>query len=188
MRQTLLPLLLTLAGLTLSACASPGESTRMTVSDFQEMAAAMAQSLAADAQVRDRTPESEPWVVSMDKVTNLTSDVMTRAEQWSIMADLRSSLPLQHFRRTKAIRFVLPPERVQQLRRDQDLPELENVGRQRQPTHTLAATFRSLTRAGQEKRSDLYYAEFDLVDLDTGRTVWTDRFEYKRQAEGAIWD
>lgn len=174
-----------------SACASdPPRSTRMTIPDLQDMAAAMAQSLAASPAIAQRAPESDPWIVSIDKVLNLTSDVMTPAEQWAVMHDLRSSTPLQTLYQEKNIRFILPPERLAAMRNDSDAPgEFESLGVNRTPpTHTMTATFRSITRAQAEQRTDLYYAEFEILNHATAEPVWIDRFEYKREATGHVWD
>lgn len=184
-------LMLLLVCLLAAACAAPQRSSRMTTEDFQEMAEAMAQSLLRSEALAQRGPQSEPWVVSIDHVRNLSSDVMTQAEQWAIMADLRGSLPIQALWDQKNIRFVLPPQRVVQIRSRDEADEFDaSFASQRQPTHTMTATFRSVTRASPDGRGriDWYYCEFEILELATGQTVWTDRFEYKRQARGHMWD
>lgn len=153
------------------------------------MAAAMAQSLTQSAALADRDANSPAWVVSIDKVRNLSSDVMTEAEQWAVMADLRSSVALGTLRQQKNIRFVLPPERVVKMRSDDDAYEFDrSFGSDRQPTHVMTATFRSVTRAQAKARTDLYYCEFEILEFATGQPIWTDRFEFKRQARGKLWD
>ncbi|MFW6060514.1 MAG: hypothetical protein ACODAQ_10040 [Phycisphaeraceae bacterium] len=176
----------------LAGCQNPPRSTRMTVDDFQEMASVMAQSLVHSEALAQRGPGSPPWVVSMEKVRNLTSDVMTDAEQWMVMARLRGSTPLRALWDSKNMRFVLPPEASARLR--DRLDETGTLGgddpspQRSAPTHTLTATFRSVTRASAEARTDLYYCEFQMLELATGEPVWSDRFEFKRQALGHIWD
>lgn len=161
----------------------------MTVDDIEVMGAAMAQSLASSDAVRLRPPDAPRWVVSIDKVLNLSSDVMTESEQWAIMARLRASAPITAMWDQHNIRFVIPPERAAQLRAsDNSFEFARGFGSQREVTHTMTATFRSVTRAQADRRTDLYYCEFALVDLRDGAPVWNDRFEYKRAARGAIWD
>jgi hypothetical protein len=173
----------------LLSCSTPPRTTRMTVDDIEAMGAAMAQSLASSDALRGRDAESPRWTVSIDKVLNLSSDVMTDAEQWAIMARLRSTLPVSRMAEQHNLHFVLPPEKLALLREHPDAPELaEGLAGRREVTHTLAATFRSVTRATGDRRSELYYCEFELFDLRAGRPVWTDRFEYKRAAHGKIWD
>lgn len=183
--------MLLLAGLLL-ACASPSRSTRMTVDDFQAMAGAMAESLLHSDALAARGPGSPPWVVSMEKVRNLTSDVMTDSEQWMIMARLRATTPLRALWDEKNVRFVLPPEAATRLNDELvesgTLAEGDPQPARRTPTHMLTATFRSVTRATAEARTDLYYCEFQLLDLNTGEPIWSDRFEFKRQALGHVWD
>lgn len=176
---------------TLAGCASgpAGQSTRLSIDDFEAMTQAMAQSLISSDALAGRGPDSKPWVVSIDKVLNLSDDVMTVNEQWSIMAQVRGAAPIRAFWDEKAVRFVLPPERVAELRDSPDATDFaDGFGAERRVTHTMTATFRSVTRAQAKKRSDLYYCQFDLLDLATGEPVWSDRFEFKRQARGHVWD
>jgi len=176
---------------TMAGCASKpvGESTRMTIADIEAMAESMAQSLLSNQSLLERGPTSDPWIVSMDKVLNLSDDVMTQNEQWSIMAQVRGATAIQALSDEKAVRFVIPPERVIELRNSPYGPDFDDgFANDRQVTHTMTATFRSVTRAQAKVRSDLYYCEFDLLNLTTGEPVWSDRFEFKRQAKGHVWD
>ncbi|MEX0744826.1 MAG: hypothetical protein WD118_04420, partial [Phycisphaeraceae bacterium] len=177
--------------LLLTACNTAPQSTRMTVDDFNTMAAEMAASLAESEALAERGPDSEPWVVSIERVLNLTSDVMTQSEQWAVIARLRSSTPLRTLAEEKNVRFVMAPERVAALRRDLDEQgeHGDAFGSDRlTPTHTMTATFRSLTRAHDSSRTETYYCEFEMLEHATGVPVWIDRFEYKREAFGHIWD
>lgn len=159
----------------------------MTVDDFEAMTAAMAQSLLRSDAFAQRGSDSEPWVISIQKVTNLTSDVMPQREQWSIMAQLRGAAPIASLWHEKHVAFVLPAERVVELRRS-GVEYGEAFGAGREPTHVMTATFRSATRAQDKHRTELYYTEFEIIDLRTGGPVWHDRFEFKRAARGKLWD
>ena len=175
----------------LPACTSRpvGESTRMTISDIDAMTEQMAQSLLGSDALASRGPDSPPWIVSIDKVLNLSDEVMTENEQWSIMAQVRGAAPIQALWDQKAVRFVIPAQRALALKQSANNPDFhQGFGTDRHVTHTMTATFRSITRAQAKKRSDLYYCQFDLIDLKTGETVWSDRFEFKRQARGQVWD
>ncbi len=162
----------------------------MDVSDFDAMAAAMAQSLAGSEALAERDPDSVPWVITVDKVTNLTSDVMTQAEQWAVMQRIAGALPVRALRDTKNVSLVLPRGRSDSVIADGD-HELPGAMRWT-PTHVLHATFMSLTRAEEgedaKRRVEAYYCEFELLHVAGGEPMWTDRFEYKREARGAIWD
>jgi len=171
-------------------CATTGpQSTRMTADDFDAMIADMAAAFAQSEVVAGRTPNSPRWIITINKVQNLTSDAMTDAEQWAIMARLRSATPIRALWDQKNIRFVIPARRVQKMR---DNPQLLSVdqsfGSKRRPTHEMSATFRSITRATATDRTELYYCEFEILDLAAGEPVWTDKFEYKRVAHGQVWD
>jgi hypothetical protein len=176
----------------LSACtpATARPTTRFTADDFDAMTEAMAQSLLRSEALRERGANSEPWVVSIQKVLNLSSDVVPEREQWSIMAQLRGATPIRDLRAHKNVSFVLPAERVVALRESEDAPEFHDEGfaAERKPTHVMTATFRSATRAVEKARTDVYYTEFEILDLATHQPVWQDRFEFKRAAKGAVWD
>ncbi len=161
----------------------------MTADDFDAMIAAMAASLAHSDPVASRAADSPRWVITIDRVQNLSSDVMTDAEQWAIMARLRGAAPIRALWDQKNIRFVIRAERVEKIRRDPDLYAFDDsFGAERRPTHQMSATFRSITRATAVDRTDLYYCEFEILDMASGEPVWSDRFEYKRSAHGHVWD
>ena len=176
--------------LILTGCtAGAPRTTRMTADDFDAMIAAMAASFIQSDAVASRTPDSPPWIITIDKVQNLTSDVMTDAEQWAIMARLRNSAPIRALWDQKNIRFVIPAQRVARLRRRHGPTAFdESFGSQRRPTHEMSATFRCVTRAIARQRTELYFCEFEIIDLATAEPVWADRFEYKRVARGHVWD
>jgi hypothetical protein len=177
-----------LAALLLVGCQQPPRSTRMTLADFDHMAAAMAQSLNQADRIKRRTPESERWIISIDDVRNLTTDVMTPAEQWAIMYRIQDSQPIQRLWDEKNIRFVLPPAKVKALRNKGFAATQPAAGDRPRPTHSLTAVFRSARRAQAKQGTDLYYCQFSLMDLRGGEPVWRDRVSFKREAFGHIWD
>jgi hypothetical protein len=178
--------------LMLLACASTsgGGTTRMTAEDLTEMSEAMAQSLAQSDALRDRTPQSEPWVISIDRALNLSTDVITESERWYVIQRLRSTLPIRAMSQQKNITFVIPKERLDAIRNNPklDISDDRNFGSDRVPTHQMTATFRGGVRADALYRSDYYYCEFEIINLATGVPAWADKFEYKRAASGHIWD
>ena len=167
------------------ACSSPPQTTRMTADDLEVISRELASGVAVSQAVIERTPDSPLWIVSIDKVQNLSSDVMTESEQWSVVQRLRGTLPVQALWKQKNIRFVIPPERRQAL---ETIDEFERYGAQRKPTHQMTVTFRSLTRADEANRTELYYCEFELFELTSSQLIWSDKFEYKRAAAGHLWD
>ncbi len=177
--------------LCIAACAPKpvGQSTRLTLDDINTMTAEMARSLLTSDALAQRGPDTEPWVVSIDKVLNLSDEVMTTNEQWAIMAQVRGAAPITALWDEKAVRFVIPPQRVLELRNSEYGSDFgDGFASDRRVTHTMTATFHSVTRAQAKQRSDLYYCQFDLLEFSTGETVWSDKFEFKRQAKGHVWD
>jgi hypothetical protein len=182
-----LKLALWVSGLLLTGCATPG-STRMTAGDFEDMAGAMAQSLLSSEAIAARVPESEPWVISIQRVRNLSSDVITESEQWAVMARIKDAAPIETLHERKNIRFVLPAAQVARLRASERFAAPASAPARRDPTHVMTATFRSTTRASGRERTEAYFCEFELTDLRDGTPMWVDRFEYKRTATGHILD
>jgi len=175
----------------LTGCgSSKPQSTRMTAEDLTEMSEAMAQSLAQSDALRDRTAGSTPWVISIDRVQNLTKDIITESERWYVIQRLRSSLPIRAMSQQKNITFVIPRERLDAIRNNPkiDVSDDPNFGSQRTPTHQMNAKFIGGERADATNRTDTYYCEFEIMNLATGVPEWTDRFEYKRTAKGHVWD
>lgn len=172
-------------------CHKP-QSTRLSLGDLNVLTAQMASSLAGSDFLRNRTPQSAPITVVVNKVENLTYDVIPPAEQWMLMVRVRASLPIQTVGQQKNVFFQITPERVAALR------EMGfEVDEQPAPpaTHLMTATFRSSERiSGPEKsepadlREDYYYLEYRIVELASGQLVWSDAFEFKREAKGRLID
>lgn len=179
------------ATVVLAGCHKP-QSTRLSLGDLNALVAQMASRLAGSDFLRDRTSQSPPITVVINKVENLTYDVIPPAEQWMLMARVRASLPIQTVGRQKNVFFQITPERVAALR------EMGfEVDQEPAPpaTHLMTATFRSSERIGGGKagepanvREDYYYLEYRIVELASGRVVWSDAFEFKRQAKGRLID
>lgn len=171
----------------LSACGGQQvRSTRIAAEDFADVAAAAAAQLHSSEALRDRGANDEPWVIAMDRVENLSSDVISVSEQWWLMAKLRASLPMRTLSTDRAVKFVIPAEHLAAVRaRD---PELAEAAPERAPTHRMGAVFRSVTRVGQNGRTDLYRVDFDLVSLHDGHLEWSGSYEFKRLAFGRGWD
>jgi len=188
-------IMLSLAGVVamsaVTGCAGP-ESTRLRASDFDETLGKMIQSLSSSEFLAERSPDSPPAWVVIDKVENLTNDVIPPAEQWMLVARLQSAMPLQRFREQYRVMFQITPERHALLRQAGFTGELSTPPA---ITHTLSAVFMSAPRAGRDikagmvnTRSDYYYLEYRLVDVKTRETKWLDTFEIKQQAKGLAID
>ncbi len=171
----------------LAGCAgSGGGSSRLDNEDFIEFAASAGESLRASQQVRERNEGSEAWFVALTDPVNLSSDVISEGERWSIMERLKDSMPLASLRAERNISFVIPREvadRLEGIESDWQLAMGD-----RAPSHTLEATIRSVTRRAHEQRADLYSFQMSIVDVSSGEVVWSDDLLLKRAAVGRAWD
>lgn len=171
-------------------CVTPPRSTRLTTEDFNHTVTEITQQLLASDLISKRTAESPKMVVVIDKVRNLTSDVISPGEQWMLMARVRSGLTVDAMRQ-KNITFQLAPERHDLIRRKGYEGDL---GPARPATHRMAAVFRSSTRVGSDDqklvdaRTDYYFLEYTIESIQQRETLWTGVVEFKRQAAGLAID
>ncbi len=174
----------------LSGCAGPPRSTVMTVEDYEyvarEMAGNLRRSLVDKGLLASRGPDSPPIVIAVQKVVNLTSDVMSEATKWYLMARVVNSQPLRSLRATKNVYFTIAAEHLREARKRGSVET--GFAELRHPTHAMTATFHSVTRSTGVERTDLYYCQYEITDLLTGETVWSDKVEFKRIAHGRTWD
>lgn len=182
-----LQLLLTSLGLLMIGCSGPPKvrTPFLTSVDLREMSDRMAESFAGDEVIGSRTPSSERWVISMDRVVNHTNQIIPENERWLYLARLRSRLAQSDIAQRRNLVWIIPPERwpIVQPELGDAPPELRLA-----PTHLLTATFDALTRTGPRGRSDAYFCSYQLVDLQSGRMVWEDAWEVKRAVSGLTFD
>jgi hypothetical protein len=173
-------------GTTLSGCASTQpQSTRLTADDLETITIEMAEKLRGSAFLRDRTPESPRIIVAIQKVENLSTDLISDSERWYLMERVASSTPIMALRQDRNIGFVLPAEKVQRTR---EVTGDSEFAKGRAPTHEMAATLRTVTRAAGVDRTELYACEYRITTIATGEVAWTDSFEFKRAAVGKAYD
>lgn len=173
-------------GAGLGGCAAPPRTTAITVGDIQEVASEMAAKLAASDFLKDRGPDSPRMVIAIQKVENLTMDLIPESDRWYLMDKVRSSFSLQELSKQRNIAFVIPAEKLRAAREKGTLEG--DFAAERAPTHEMTATFRSVTRAAALNRTDLYLCEYRITDLATGALDWSDAFEFKRAALGRAYD
>ena len=170
---------------------TPQRSSRIQVDDYLEMSDAMAQSLRQSDAFAQRSADSTPWVVSFDKVLNLSSEIMPQGEQWYVVASIRAAQPINSLWNDKRVAFVIPAQYAIDQRGTLDAERADKgFGTERGVTHTITSTFRSVTRVGEDGkgRTDVYACEFQMLDLNTNVPVWIDTFEFKRTATGSVRD
>jgi len=155
-----------------AGCGAPRiDTTRLGSADLVAMTDQMTASLLSSEAVASRTAQSPPWIITMDRVSNQTSDIITDGEKWAFMARLRSQLNNSPAMRDRNIRFVLSRRAAEQVS--------ERYDDRLTPTHTLAATFYSTTAYARKLRSDTYLCAFQLMAIDSDRLVWEDSYEVK---------
>ena len=168
--------------LVLAACAGnarPG-STRLSIGDMTEIAGRTAQALAAGPFLAERTPESEPVVIAINRVENNTSDVITRSEQWYLMQSVANEV-FERFR-DRNVTMVIPAERLALAKRRGAIET--RGGQTREPTHVMTARFTTVTRSDAGGRTELYQADYQITKIATGEVVWADAVEFTRGALG----
>lgn len=165
-------------------------TTTIQQDDFDVATAEMAQSLAQSAFLNDRAPDSQRYTVVINKVFNRTSDVIRSSEQWMLMSRVAASLDRSILRRERNIVFQVPPEHGALV---EGSPEVQNVDRPI-PTHVMSAEFRSAGRAGRNKQGYIdvqassYLLEYKITEIKSRELVWSDKFEFKREASGLLID
>ena len=172
----------------LSACHSAPKSTRLTVGDMKEISEAMASDLRQSELMQSRSEMSERIWIAMDKVENLSSDLIPRREQWYMMARLQASAALINLSNEKNFAMVVPAEQAFGVEGQQSRREGPGVYQKRKATHELTGTIRSATRSDGKARTDVYLTDFRLTSLATGEMLWTGTYEIKRVASGLSFD
>lgn len=185
-------LMLTISTGLIGGCAPKTKSTRITGNDFYITMDKMIDSLADSNVLRERTPDSPQMILMINKVTNLTSDIITPAEQWMLVARVRDTL-VNRFAKEKNIRMVITPEKHNLLRQAGYSGDL--TGAELNATHVMRARFMSARRGGvrgkdevTDIRADYYYLAYELMTIETHELLWSDRFEFKREAVGQLVD
>jgi len=179
---------LLLLALSLAGCASTND-TRLTGDDFDVTTAKMAESLTHSAFFAERSPASPPVYVVINKVENLTTDIIPPAEQWMLMARIQGALPIRQLGKNKAVFFIIPPEREPMATGAGYRGDFSHAPAGITPTHVLKATYRSSTRTARDsdgninRRQEYYTLQYQLTDVAGRDIVWTDMFEFKRQTK-----
>lgn len=190
MRTFVLGILLS-SSMLLIGCASGGESSQMTTEDVKFTVDKMADSLAGSEFLTGRTASSPPVVIVTNKVENLTQQIIPPAEQWMIISQLQTAMPIKQLAQSRNVRFVIPPER-KDMAGSTGL-EVADSGALT-PTHALTAKFTSTVRTGNMKgghmnsKQDYYYLNFQITPIQTREIVWSDAVEFKREAKGVLFD
>ena len=177
-------------GLLAAGCAVPPPRVRtsfLQAVDLIEMTDRMAASLAAAPAITGRGPDSERWVVSMERISNRTNQLIPDGEKWLYVARLRGRLAASDLTARRNLLWVMPPEQWRAVASELDDPR-EPLELRTPPTHQLTGAFLALTDTSGAGRSDTTVCSYQLVDLSTGELVWEDAWEVKRAVRGRTYD
>lgn len=180
---------LVIAWAALGGCAGPPtvRTTFLSDVDLVEMTDRMAESFVQAPALSERTAdaEPEPWVISFNRMTNHTNEVIPQREKWLYVARLRALLAVSRVGAERNLIWIIPPKHWHLVADELGTAPLEL---RMKPTHQLSAEFAALTTTSGRGRSDIYLCEYRLVDLRTGRLTWTDSWEVKRAVSGRTYD
>lgn len=182
----LLPFLALMCGGIVGGCASP-QSHRLRMVDMDGTVDEMISSLDGSEFLGARGPQSPQVRVVLNRVTNLTHDIIPESEQWMLVARVVGAVPLQEFGTRKNVVFLIAPEWRTRL----EAAGFQGLKREQySPTHVLQAEFRSAAREERgadgmvNRMSMYYYLRYQLASLSTGETIWTHKVELRRAASG----
>lgn len=176
-----------LASMVLGACVGAPKSSRLSVDDVEFTAKELSAKLTDSKFLADRNGDSERMVVAINKVENLTTDVIPEADEWYLMERVRGSRPMEALKRLKSIVFVVPIDHIRGGQAQaSEFDKLVALGRA--PTHEMSATFRSAVRSKGEDRTDAYLCEMRITDLTTRELVFLESVEFKKTAVGKAYD
>ncbi len=180
---------LCLCGSFLAGCGGPPKvhTTFLQSVDLIAMTDKMAASFTHDDVIAARTPESEPWVISMYRVQNHTNQIIPDREKWLYLARLRALLAQTDVSKQHNLIWIIPPERWPIVAQELGVSE-EPYGLRWNPTHQLTAEFHALTNTSGAGRSDAYVCDYQLLDLRSGVIEWEDSWEVKRAISGKTYD
>lgn len=171
-----------------ASCAPPkARTTFLTSVDLVDMTERMSASFAVTPAIADRARESPRWIISIDRVDNRTNQIIPENQKWAYVGRLRALLTASRISDQKNLVWIVPPERWATIQKELNMfgepPDLRMP-----PTHLLTAQFSSLTTTSGAGRSDAYFCSYQLVELATGRLVWEDGWEVKREVMGVTYD
>src|SRR3954470_16696510 len=81
------------------------QTTRLQISDIQQVTQEMTQKLATSDFMRDRTSSSPPIVVTCRKAENLSLDIVQEPELWMFVLKVETSINQTDLARSKNIVF-----------------------------------------------------------------------------------
>ncbi len=183
-----------LAAACLAACSGgKPKSSALRTADMQMSCDEIRQQFAQSEFLAGRNAESPGIVLVPGTMENRSYERLSRLDRYGATVRLLNDPAVRDLFARTNIRVVEPPDhagvyRGLGLTADQSAPGLP-------PTHVLQASFSSAQRqaAGTAKnasdlRKDLFYIQFDVVDLKSREKIWSGSSEFARVAFGELID
>ncbi len=195
-------------------CASGGAkggSTRFTVSDIEYTSAELSAQLAGASFLQGRGPGSPEIRLMPGEFANISTERIGEADRWVMISRVLHDPGIFELLRSKNVSIVMPEQRRRLFERfaiadaaGHDVT-LEDGGVVHQPatvrfedasiaTHALNTTFLSATRTATDndddanERKELFVVQTEIIDLGSGRAIWSGQTQFARVARGLILD
>jgi len=164
------------------------QTTRMQISDIQQVTQEITEKLATSDFMRDRSSSSPSIVITCRKAENLSMDIVQEPELWMFVLKVETSINQTNLARSKNIVFQIPPERIEMLRKK--FPDAASGAEP--PTHVMTVQIRSANRVTENKQgyvngqTRLYYFDYNITRLADAKVEWNGSAEFTRTAAGLL--
>jgi PBP1b-binding outer membrane lipoprotein LpoB len=157
---------------------SHGKNTALDATNLVEMTEQMTASIVRSGEVQSDLSKKGKLKIVIQPVENrMVGEVLPRGAKEAFVARLRSNLQ-DHV--PDKFTWVMNRDNWYALR-DKELDRGPDPNRV-QPEYALTARFSSITDESSKHRSSYYLCVYNLTDLDSGRLLWTDKYEVKKSA------
>jgi len=157
---------------------SHGKNTALDAANLEEMTEQMTATILKEPNVQSALADKGKLKVVIQPVENkMIGEVLPRGEKEAFVARLRSLL---QERAPSQFTWVMNRDAWYNLR-EKELDRGPDPMRV-QPEYALTARFSSITDESSKHRSSYYLCVYNLTDINTGQTLWTDKYEVKKTA------
>src|SRR3954467_6951725 len=157
---------------------SHGHNTALDSTNLIEMTEDMTGKILADPEVQSQLAQKGKLKVVIQPVENrMVGEVLPRGAKEAFVARLRALL---QERAPQKFTWVMNRDNWHAIR-EKELdrgPDPDRV----QPEYALTARFSSITDESSKHRSSYYLCVYNLTDLNSGQSLWTDKYEVKKAA------
>src|SRR4051812_31945813 len=168
----------------LSGCGtavSHGTNTALSGIDLQQMTNQMSMSIMASPNVQQAIAEKGKLKVVVEPVENLmTAEILPRGPAEAFTARVRALLA-QHA--PDQFEWIMNRDAYYRLRaQERETIDLGPNPEAIQPKYALHARFYSITNETSKSRSSSYLCVYELTDLQSRGSLWTDKYEIQKSA------